>query len=52
MAGIILIALIVVPLVLLYIAFDPTFDTIIVDGKKRRIMWYNDRDGRNWTFLC
>lgn len=51
MAGIVLITLIVVLLVLLYIAFDPKFDTIVVGDKKRRIMWYNGRDGRNWTFL-
>lgn len=51
MAGVILIAFIVVPLVLLYTTFDPKFDTIMVGGKKRRIMWYNGRDGRNWTFL-
>ena len=51
MAGIILIALIVVLLVLLYIAFDPKFDTIVVEGEERRIMWYNGRDGRNWIFL-
>lgn len=51
MAGIILIALIVVLLVLLYITFDPKFDTIVVKGKERRIMWYNGRDGRNWILL-
>lgn len=51
MAGIILIALIVVLLALLYIAFDPKFATIVVGGKERRIMWYNGRDGRDWTFL-
>jgi len=51
MTGVVLIALIVVLLVLLYIAFDPKFDTIVVGGKERRIMWYNGRDGRNWTFL-
>lgn len=51
MAGIVLIALIVVLLVLLYIFFDPKFDTIVVGGKERRIMWYNGRDGRYWIFL-
>ena len=51
MTEIVLIALIVVILVLLYIDFDPKFDTIVVGGKERRIMWYNGRDGRNWTFL-
>ena len=49
MAEIILIALIVV--LLLYIVFDPKFDTIVVGGKERRIIWYNGMDGRNWTFL-
>ena len=48
MTGIVLIALIVVTLV---IVFDPKFDTIVVGGKERKIMWYNGRDGRNWTFL-
>lgn len=53
MEGIILIALIVILLLLLYlyIALDPEFDTIVINGKKRRIIWYNGRDGRDWTFL-
>ena len=52
MAGIILIALlIVILLILLYIVFDPKLDTIVVNSKKRRIIWYNGRNGRDWTFL-
>lgn len=49
MVEIILIALIVV--LLLYVVFDPKFDTIVIGDKKRIIMWYNGREGRNWTFL-
>lgn len=38
-------------LAFIYIAFDPRFDTVVVGGKKRRILWYDGRDGRNWVFL-
>lgn len=34
------------------VCFDPKLDWIMVEGKKKRILWYNNLDGeREWFFL-
>lgn len=42
---------IVIVLLILYRIFEPSLDYIVVDGKKKRIIWYNTTNGRDWTFL-
>lgn len=53
MAGIIAIAFIIVLIIILFLCsvFNPKFDTIVVRGKRRKIMWYNGKDGRDWIFV-
>lgn len=51
MEALIIIATIIVLLCLLWKVLKPTFDTINVRGKPRKIMWYNTPYGRDWTFI-
>lgn len=36
---------------IIIVIYDPYFDTIYVNGRKRTIMWYNSANGRTWMFL-
>lgn len=33
------------------VVYNPSFDVILVNNKKRPIMWYNSANGRTWIFL-
>lgn len=41
----------IIILLLVFLTFEPKLDTIIINGKKKKIVWYNSGNGRNWMFL-
>ena len=41
----------IIILLLGFLMLDPKLDYIVVSGKKKRILWYNSSNGRNWIFL-
>lgn len=36
---------------IIIVVYDPSFDVIYVNGRRRPIMWYNSTNGRTWMFL-
>ena len=51
MVVITLIVVILLLIAIFYLIYDPSFDVIIINGKKKWIMWYDTANGRNWVFL-
>lgn len=51
MKTLMLIILLVLLIIALIYYLNPSFDTIIVDNKRRKIIWYNTPRGRTWSII-